>query len=525
MGICQVSQEWAVRYNGIGNSGDNARAITTDKSGNIYITGQSIIVTGTGNNDFLTIKYTSSGIQQWVARYNGPANDNDYAQAIVVDDSGNVYVTGSSQGNGTFFDYATVKYNSSGIQQWVARYNGIENRSDQSRAIAIDDFGNVFVTGESYSSISGYDCISIKYGSSGNQLWIASYNNLSNADGGFVLKSDKQGNVFVGGYSGNIGSQEDFLTIKYNSAGIQQWASMYDGITHQIDQIKYMVLDVSGNVYVTGSSAGTSNYADYAIIKYDSSGIQQWVRRYNGTADYYDRPCGLGIDKNGNIYVGGYSSEISTGYDYTAIKYNKDGLLIWISHYNNVINDLARSMTTDSSGNVYITGNIYQSSTGSNYATVKFDSNGVRTWAMMYSTVGDSNDTPNAVAVDNSGNVYVAGYVNQQNADCMTIKYSQLTGAISNESNIPAQYSLTQNYPNPFNPVTNLRFGISKLGFVALKVYDLLGNEVNTLVKEDKPAGNYDIEFDGSNLPSGIYFYSLLIDGNLIDTKRMILLK
>ena len=66
---------------------------------------------------------------------------------------------------------------------------------------------------------------------------------------------------------------------------------------------------------------------------------------------------------------------------------------------------------------------------------------------------------------------------------------------------------------------------ISKFGFVALKVYDLLGNEVKTLVKEDKPAGNYETEFDGTDMPSGIYFYSLLIDGNVIDTKRMILLK
>ncbi|MBS1553263.1 MAG: hypothetical protein JST15_14465 [Bacteroidetes bacterium] len=76
-----------------------------------------------------------------------------------------------------------------------------------------------------------------------------------------------------------------------------------------------------------------------------------------------------------------------------------------------------------------------------------------------------------------------------------------------------------------------MEFGISKLGFVSLKVYDVLGNEIKTLVNENKPAGNYTIEFDardarqGSNLPSRIYFYTLLIDGNLIDTKIMILLK
>jgi hypothetical protein len=89
---------------------------------------------------------------------------------------------------------------------------------------------------------------------------------------------------------------------------------------------------------------------------------------------------------------------------------------------------------------------------------------------------------------------------------------------------IPAQYSLSQNYPNPFNPVTNLEFGISKLGFVSLKVFDALGKEIRTLVNEMKSPGTYRVNFDGSGLPSGIYFYKLTADG-FSDTKRMILLK
>ena len=90
---------------------------------------------------------------------------------------------------------------------------------------------------------------------------------------------------------------------------------------------------------------------------------------------------------------------------------------------------------------------------------------------------------------------------------------------------IPDQYKLSQNYPNPFNPTTNLEFGISNLGFVTLKVYDLLGKEVAVLVNENKPAGNYSVTFNGSNLSSGVYFYSLFVNGNPVDTKRMLLLK
>ena len=80
------------------------------------------------------------------------------------------------------------------------------------------------------------------------------------------------------------------------------------------------------------------------------------------------------------------------------------------------------------------------------------------------------------------------------------------------------------NYPNPFNPVTNLEFGISNLGFVTLKVYDVLGKEVATLVNDIRQPGNYTIEFDGSDLSSGIYFYKIEA-GSFVQTKRMILLK
>jgi len=103
-----------------------------------------------------------------------------------------------------------------------------------------------------------------------------------------------------------------------------------------------------------------------------------------------------------------------------------------------------------------------------------------------------------------------------------------------NDPSVTDRFSLSQNYPNPFNPITNIGFRIANLpdskagfGFVSLKVYDVLGREVATLVNEEKPAGEYEVEFDASgivNLASGIYFYKLQA-GSFSDTKKFILIK
>ncbi len=138
---------WVQRYNGTGNLSDGANSIAVDGSGNVYVTGSS---TGSGTDfDYATLKYNSSGILQWLKRYNGPINSSDYANSIALDGSGNVYVTGQSPGSGLSYDYTTIKYNSSGDSVWVKRYNGPANSTDNANSIALDGSGNVFVTGQS----------------------------------------------------------------------------------------------------------------------------------------------------------------------------------------------------------------------------------------------------------------------------------------------------------------------------------------------------------------------------------------
>ena len=96
--------------------------------------------------------------------------------------------------------------------------------------------------------------------------------------------------------------------------------------------------------------------------------------------------------------------------------------------------------------------------------------------------------------------------------------------SVDERSSIPQMFKLFQNYPNPFNPSTIINYSIPELSFVTLKVYDVLGNEIETLINEEKPAGGYEFKFSANDLSSGIYFYKL-IAGSYVETKKMLLMK
>src|SRR5438477_224417 len=132
----QVSQIWASRYDFSGNT-DKSNAMTVDASGNVYVTGTCYGTVSTHGlfQDYITIKYNSAGTQLWAASYNGPGTDDDEAYSVAVDGTGNVYITGVSGGGSTgsgstYNDYATIKYNSAGVFQWVARYTGMGSTGD-----------------------------------------------------------------------------------------------------------------------------------------------------------------------------------------------------------------------------------------------------------------------------------------------------------------------------------------------------------------------------------------------------------
>src|SRR5437867_2363290 len=138
--------QWTVRYDGPRNSLDVGRHLAVDRAGYVYVTGWSDGGPGQ-TNDFATIKYDPNGNRLWVARYNGPGSGEDNPHGLGVDAAGNVYVSGSSLGSSGNFNYALIKYDANGNQIWVARYDGLGNGDDYQRGLVLDQAGNVYITG------------------------------------------------------------------------------------------------------------------------------------------------------------------------------------------------------------------------------------------------------------------------------------------------------------------------------------------------------------------------------------------
>jgi uncharacterized delta-60 repeat protein len=429
---CQVTQEWAKGYNGPGNGIDIAFSLARDSQGNVFVSGNS--PGATSANDITTIKYNSVGQRQWVQRYNGPGNGDDGTNgtnAIGIDNAGNIYVTGWSLGQENT-DFVTIKYDTNGIQQWARRYNGPGNAYDAPYGIAVDAAGSVHVAGGSEGNGSGSDYTVIKYDTAGARQWVRRYNGPGNGfDNAQALTVDQAGNVCVTGYSTGISGLADCVTIKYDAAGNPQWARTYDGAANGTDYGTSIASDAAGNIYVTGGSAGTVTNQDYVTIKYNSLGRMHWASTYSSLGANYDEGRSLGVDGSGNVYVTGVLafSEGGTSDNFGTIKYNSSGVEQWVETYDgpNQTADEAFSIAVDQDGNSYVVGYGHGLTSGSDLTTIKYNTDGAQQWLATYNSPANSTDTGFDVGLDSEGNVYVSGSRTGADAslDYVLVKYSQ----------------------------------------------------------------------------------------------------
>ena len=387
------------------SSGDSGWDIATDSNGNVYVTGYTGgSLDGNANagfSDLFVVKYDNSGVKLWTQQLG--TSEGDIALGITIDSNDNVYVTGYTSGgldgnsNAGGDDLFVVKYNSDGVKQWTQQLGTSNN--DRGFKITSDVSDNIYITGYTLGNLDGdsndgtSDPFVVKYSSAGVKLWTRQLRSGTGAD----VTSDSEGNIYVTGYVINPEivkgfTYQDVFLVKYDSAGVVLWEKQFGYLYDDVG--KAITIDNSNNVYVTGETYGGldgNNIAggnDLFVVKYNNDGVKQWTQQL-GTS-FTEAGNGITSDSLGNVYVtgetyGGLDGSTSEGkVDLFVVKYNSSGVKQWTQQLGTSEGDIALGITTDSNDNVYVTGYTSGGLDGnisagsSDLFVVKYNSDGVK---------------------------------------------------------------------------------------------------------------------------------------------------
>jgi uncharacterized delta-60 repeat protein len=260
---------WANRINGPASKDDAGMSVKGDAAGNVYVAGYSDFGAPEAIN-FIAVKYSPSGTALWFNHYNDETvMNNDYGYDLALDASGNMYETGVTVANGNK-SYSTVKYSPAGTLVWAKKFDG-PGFDDIPAAIAVDPSGNVVVTGKSdEAGVHDFAYATIKYSPAGTVLWTARYVGPGLDDEPSAMAVDKFGNIYVTGFSHNPSTAVDYVTIRYSPSGVMDWLMSYDNVSMH-DKANAIALDSMGSVIVTRLSTngpGGPIAYDYATVKY-----------------------------------------------------------------------------------------------------------------------------------------------------------------------------------------------------------------------------------------------------------------
>jgi uncharacterized delta-60 repeat protein len=528
-----LSQQWVTKINGTSNSDDKAYAIVTDSLGNIYVAGYT--TNASSGIDMLIAKFNSEGVQQWRVTPNGPGNSEDKAYGIVVDRALNVYAAGYSTGIGSNHDFTTTKISPTGVLLWFQRYNAPGNGDDEAKALKLDDSSNVYVTGT--ITIANLDIYTIKYNTNGVYQWGQVYPGPGNDEDkayGIVVDGDR--NIYVTGSSTGFNTGIDYVLLKYSLNGVSQWTKRYSSPGIETDKAYAIVIDRFNNPIITGESYDSLHQTDFLTIKYNSAGDTLWSSR-TGSGEFEDKAYAIYVDSVGAIYVTG-SSKIDTSAgseDVLTIKYDAEGDTVWTTRYDGAahLGDIPTCIIQNkTTKNVFVAGyNKVDSSLHITDDVLVLRYNGETGQQMQvtnYHGNAGLDDRAYGIVLDRIGNVFTTGYVTNllTGPDIFIAKYpgGDLIGIQTISTEVPQSFTLYQNYPNPFNPSTKIKFDVKRQSVVSIIVYDAAGKEVSILVNDKFQPGSYELDCNFTRLASGVYFYRLTVDG-ITDVKKMILLK
>jgi uncharacterized delta-60 repeat protein len=513
-------QQWERLWNGQGFVDDQGLDMVADAGGNTYSCGFSWSNQFTTHNDFVVIKTTPDGLNEWEYVYRGPSEEsNDVAHHITIDDNGNVYATGvvdttlTSQYN----DIYTVKLSPTGSVIWEATFSGAAGGNDTPAGIAVDNQGNVYVAATAVNFDTGFDGALISYDQNGNQNWVSYFDMDSMAQGFDALAVANTQEIYCGGFMiPGFGVYTDALLVKFDDAGNILWSTSFDAdstISTDRDLINNLAIDTASNVVV----AGQAN-RNFLVAKYDAAGNLLWSDEYSYTTGS-DSVCAITIDPFNNVIAAGKAT-LSFGSDYVTVKYDENGNLLWDKNYVNSpgSDDVPYDIISDSVGNVYITGfEILNFTTNFNFLTLKYDSAGTFAWELIYSdSLGNSPDFGRRIAMDAAGNIYVMGdanqpcfgntFINGYRYDITTVKYGSGSG-VGLQDPVAADTELLL-YPNPASGLLNIRTGnsVEGIGMCDITIYNIEGRMV---YRSDRMVAGT-IELDVSGIEDGLYLIRII---------------
>ena len=423
---------WAFQESGYEGAA-TAVAAAADDSGNVYVTGWYINDT-TEEKNWFTRKYDADGTPGWEAFYNGPGTGDDVPSAIAIDDVG-VIVTGTSEGKTSGQDIRTVKYDlENGDVIWDDIFDGPSHLGDGVYAAAHDTAKNLFcVAGWVHRGQKNLhaDGLVLNYDSiSGELRWAETYDSRRNGEDFYTAVAiDPSGNIIATGKSRESLSKDptslDFLTVMYDSTGRLLWEVRDDGPGFGDDEPTAIAIDPTGEkICITGQTTGGTNGADYYTVMYDSNGTPLWGaigKTYDGPGHGTDIPRAIAVDDSG-VYVTGKSLGLNSN-DFATVKYDTDGNLMWntegddgdgSARFGGTGKDEAVAVAVDDSGEVFVAGFISTSDKGKDFVALNLNPDvGAILWIAQYPLPGDTDpdgdEIATALAMDASG-IYLTGY-------------------------------------------------------------------------------------------------------------------
>lgn len=527
--VQQPTQEWVARYPRTGND-PYGPFLALDKTGNSYVAGTHMV---NDSNNILCVKYNSSGAQQWATLYKYPGEGFFAPTGLALDSFGNAYITSISSGQSSLGPYNSllIKFNGiTGSVIWTSRYVG-QFGDSQPMDFKIDKQNSIYVVGSSDSSH-----LVIKYNINGDSVWVRKYQVPSAFDIANACVIDDSLNVIITGSRRRCYSMpppgiciDTLFVAKYSSGGLLRWQHTY-GNDILVNVGKKLAVDENGNSYIGGVTR-VSGYGVYLTMKYNRNGNLQWTKIYDapGSGDNGFRSIAMDRINNALFVTGG---AVTNGVQMAAtIRYNpSSGDSDWVKRDTaNYRNAGASDIRVDSLGNLYITGSSNNIPPGGDVDvfSMKYTSIGTKLWSVIYNGPYNGWDGGKYIALDHQNNILVLGTSQSgfQLSDYVLIKYNQILGIGPISTEIPNEFKLSQNYPNPFNGSTQITYRLPARSIVNLALFNMLGQKVKTLRESVQESGNYIISFNSEELSSGVYFLKMLANGNIIDTKKLVLIK